>query len=334
MKLTTKILALSALLLGFASCEKHDFFDEDTITGAVGPEAYWVIESSAVKAGQTMGFTAQYYSSVKELSHSEVWYDINQQVYKMVSCPLVKSFTYSYTSNVAEQKRVAQRIASYPHLQEYWSDSLHAYTFTDAFPVSGTLAMVSWSKPTDTIGFTKNMNAYFGESFPQDFKDGLKEKMTYASYMDVFKGLSLMDSAYIQWVTDSTFDENSATWKKHWKETDSIWSTTNFDTLGTYIDTTFEAKYNRKTKQWDTTWIYTEKFIVEPWLDSTKYVYDEIMDTVNKLWDNNVTFYDLILGADGYAIEYEQSYSINAELRVYDVDSTYSKTDSKEITIN
>ena len=58
------------------------------------------------------------------------------------------------------------------------------------------------------------------------------------------------------------------------------------------------------------------------------------MDTVNKLCDNNVTFYDLILGADGYAIEYEQSYSINAELRVYDVDSTYSKTDSKEITIN
>lgn len=91
MKLTTKILALGALLLGFASCEKHDFFDEDTITGAVGPEAYWVIESSAVKAGQTMGFTAQYYSSVKELSHSEVWYDINEKVYKMVSCPLVKS---------------------------------------------------------------------------------------------------------------------------------------------------------------------------------------------------------------------------------------------------
>ena len=38
--------------------------------------------------------------------------------------------------------------------------------------------------------------------------------------------------------------------------------------------------------------------------------------------------------ADGYSVEYEQSYSINAELRVYDVDSTYSKTDSKEIIIN
>ena len=45
-------------------------------------------------------------------------------------------------------------------------------------------------------------------------------------------------------------------------------------------------------------------------------------------------FMDLIFGADGYAVEYKKSYYINAELRVYDNAGTYSKTDSKEITIN
>jgi hypothetical protein len=43
---------------------------------------------------------------------------------------------------------------------------------------------------------------------------------------------------------------------------------------------------------------------------------------------------DLIQGADGYAVEYQKSYYINAELRVYDKDGTYSKTDAKEISIN
>lgn len=58
------------------------------------------------------------------------------------------------------------------------------------------------------------------------------------------------------------------------------------------------------------------------------------MDTVEKLWNNKVTFQDLILGADGYAVEYQQSFYINAEFRVYDEAGTYSSTDSKEISIN
>ena len=61
MKKTVKIFALATLVVAFASCEMHDFFDKNTITGAVGPEAYWEIESSAVKAGGQMGFTTQWH---------------------------------------------------------------------------------------------------------------------------------------------------------------------------------------------------------------------------------------------------------------------------------
>jgi hypothetical protein len=42
----------------------HDPFDKNTITGAIGPHAYWTIESSMVKAGESMGFVGQYYSTV------------------------------------------------------------------------------------------------------------------------------------------------------------------------------------------------------------------------------------------------------------------------------
>ena len=64
MKTIFKTLALGLLLMTVASCETHDPFDENTITGAVGPHAYWTIESSMVKAGESMGFVGQYYSTV------------------------------------------------------------------------------------------------------------------------------------------------------------------------------------------------------------------------------------------------------------------------------
>ena len=71
MKTKFQIIAFGLFVLGLTSCEKHDFFDEDNITGQVGPETYWTIESSAVKAGESMGFTAQYYSSVTIVSPGE-----------------------------------------------------------------------------------------------------------------------------------------------------------------------------------------------------------------------------------------------------------------------
>ena len=57
-------------------------------------------------------------------------------------------------------------------------------------------------------------------------------------------------------------------------------------------------------------------------------------ERIDRVWQDSVSFMDLIQGADGYAVEYQKSFFINAELRVYDNNGTYSKTDSKQITIN
>ena len=374
MKTKFQIVALGLLILGFASCEKHDFFDEDTITGHVGPEAYWTVESSAVKAGESMGFTAQYYSSVTGIDHSEVWYDLYMKEEKSVSCALIKAVSHSVASSVVEQQRVLQTIQSYPHSEDLWvgkdtgmvvaekpDASVNAYVLKDAFPISGTLSMVSW-KPADTIGFAKNLKAYFSEDLPTTFKAELTAKLNngdernYNAYMQAFQGMGLMTDSttanmrdtipYLEWITDSTYDANSASWKYHFKQNDSVFSTTEFDSIILAVDTNWNIKrkdtvfhhmeWNPITQTWDSAfWKSIDTTMtVTPKFDHMEYVYDDIKERIDRVWNDSVTFMDLIQGADGYAVEFQRSYYINAELRVYDKDGTYSKTDAKEISIN
>lgn len=348
MKTIFKTLALGLLLVAAASCEKHDPFDENTITGAVGPETYWTIESSMVKAGESMGFTGQYYSTVAKIDHSEVWYELFEKEDKLVTASLIKAFTYSHTSNTTNQKRMLQTIQSYAHSEDLWSDSLRAYILTGRFPVSNTLSPISWVQPKDLNGFDKNLHAYFGENFATEFKAGVTAKMNptadernYAAYMNVLQGLSLLTDTittpngdqmpYVQWMTDSTFNANTNTWNKFFKKNDTIWSKVNFDTIGFQVDST-PIKQGRPPVivgyEYDTT------YITKPWVDEVIEVYPQIKHALDSVWENHVTFYDLILGADGYSIEYQRNYYINAELRIYDEKGTYSKTDSKEIGIN
>ena len=375
MKTKFQIMALGLLMLGLASCEKHDFFDEDTITGHVGPEAYWTVESSAVKAGESMGFTAQYYSSVTGIDHSEVWYSLYMKEEKSVSCALIKAVSYSIASSVVEEQRVLQTIQSYPHSEDLWvgkdtsmivadkpDASVNAYVLKDAFPISGTLSMVTWSKPTDTVGFAKNLTAYFGADLPTTFKAELTAKMNngdernYNAYMQAFQGLGLLTDSttanmrdtmpYLQWITDSTFDANSASWVKHFKQNDSVFSTTEFDSIILALDTNWNIKrkdtvfhhmeWNPITQTWDSAfWKSIDTTMaITPKFDHMEYVYDDIKERIDRVWNDSITFMDLILGADGYAVDYQKSYYINAELRVYDNDGTYSKTDAKEISIN
>lgn len=353
MKTIFKTLALGLLLLAVASCEKHDLFDENTITGAVGPEAYWTIESSMMKAGESMGFTGQYYSTVAEIDHSEVWYDLFEKEDKVVTAAAIKSFTYSFSQSTATQKRILQTIQSYEHSQDLWNDSLRAFVVEGRFPVSNTLSPIVWANPKDTNGFSKNLRAYFGENFATEFKDGLTPKMNpteeerhYGAYMDIINSMGMLGDTivtpngeqmpYSKWITDSTFNANTNSWNRYFKQNDTIWSKVNFDTLGYTIDT-IRTKVNIGTNRnpiMVDTIIYKTNYILKPWADSVIYVYPEIKHVVDSIWENHVTFYDLIYGAEGYSVDFKREYYINAELRIYDVNGNYSSTDAKQININ
>ncbi|GHT07902.1 hypothetical protein AGMMS49525_17100 [Bacteroidia bacterium] len=207
-------LMVCLLLATLSACEKHDFFDENVITGNVGPQAYWEIESSTVSAGSNMLFDVQYYSAVADIDHSEVWYNIIETQEKAVSCPWVTTFTYAINSVNSEEKRISQKIQEYPHALAVWSDSLHAYIFTAGFPVSGTLSPFSWSKP-ETFESDK-MEMYFGAGFMDHFKDSLQTKMKFADYKNMMLGLSLLED--FKQYTDSTFDANSDSYVYHFSK--------------------------------------------------------------------------------------------------------------------
>ena len=255
MKHTTFIMSIVAAALVLTACAKHDFFDEDTITGKVGPEAYWEVGSAVVTAGSNMDFIAQYYSSVSQIDHSEVWYDVEETVDKSVTCPWTVTFTYTLSSNITEQKRVSQLIKEYKHAESMWSDSLHAYVLNDVFPVSGTLAAFDWKQPVQ-FDSTK-MIQYFGDTYMADFKEAVHQKMQFADYRKMYIGMGKLED--FKQYTDSTEDKNQGegVYVYHFPKNaqgeevvpyaiDSIWETIGFAEL---IDNTANGYYDVEYKR-------------------------------------------------------------------------------------
>lgn len=274
---------LALLVIVSASCAKHDFFDEDTITGKVGPMAYWTLGGTAVAAGNTMSFNAMYYSSKAGIDHSEVWYSIDETIYYNVVCPWVKTFSYSKTATSTEHKRVSQFIQRYEHDESTWNDSIHAYVLKGAFPVSGTLSQVVWKNPAEYDA--DRMERYFGSTFMQAFRDSLKPKMQFDDYRNMYLGLGLMEDFKLY--TDSTEDKNAGE--------------------GIYV------YHFPKDAEGD----------VLPW----------VVDSMNLYWEK-VEFPQLIENAaeNNFAVEYTCTYSIEPELRVFDIEGTYSRVkDQKDI---
>ena len=75
-------------------------------------------------------------------------------------------------------------------------------------------------------------------------------------------------------------------------------------------------------------------FPMDTLADGTTKVKEWVLDSMNYYWEK-VTFDQLVKNAEGkYDVTYKRNYSLDAELRVYDVVGTYSKTISKEIVIN
>jgi len=177
-------ITLAASLFLF-SCEKNDSMDDDVIIGSMAPQVYWELGSSTVQSGDSVPFSAQYYTTGESpLDHLEVWYNVSEQKSKTVSCSWVSSFTYSYTSTTTEEKRIDQKVSSYSHNENYWLASLRAYTFNAKFPTSNTLSAVSWSYP-ETFDSTK-MVKYFGKDYMQHFKDSLYTLMKPVDFQSMF----------------------------------------------------------------------------------------------------------------------------------------------------
>ena len=163
---------LVAVLAIFASCDKHDKIDESVQVGPMAPQVYWELASSTTKAGNDVGFKAQYYTSNSDvvIDTLEVWYNVVRSESYQVTCPLLATFSYTMSRAVEEEVRVSQYIAGYSHNEDYWDNTLRAYTFTDAFPTSYTLVSMAVAEPesfayTDSVTFVNNFGAHFAQEF-------------------------------------------------------------------------------------------------------------------------------------------------------------------------
>lgn len=208
------ILAASMLVM-LAACTENDPINDDVIIGEMAPQLYWDVLSSTVTAGNNVPFTVQYYTTAETpISHLELWYNVVQEESKMVVCPWVETFSYSYTSTVREEKRISQRISEYPTSEDYWSDSLSAYKFNAQFPTSNTLNSISWMTPSSFDSTL--MVTYFGAGFMQHFKDSLYGLMQFADFKRMYTGMALLDD--FKPYTDSTYNDNSGQWDYHFPE--------------------------------------------------------------------------------------------------------------------
>ena len=348
-----------------------------TSTGA--PKVHWDITTNYVQAGENVDFSAEYDSKKYPVDYTAVWYDIKEVEEKQAQCALIPTINYTY-ARYDDSKNIKElsEYQRYAHDNNSWSDATQSYVNNSYFSatLSDTLGTIVWDNPRTLDNFDQKIEAYFGANFPTEFKNEIRERISwgderdYNAYMQVFNGLGLLTDSttanmrdtmpYLKWMTDSTFDTNTALWVKHFKQYDSVFSTVNFDIVIESIDTVWNTKWNRRKPNpntggmgwWDTLLVeivYNEEtqtydsiwwksidtiWKITPIFDHMEYVYPKIMARIDRVWKDSVSYLDLLLHRDGYyAINYKKNYQLNAEYRVYDKKGNSDKTTPHNIVV-
>lgn len=208
------IVVLLAVAAMAAACDKHDSLDDRTFIGKMAPQVYWDVPGLTVNAGDSVAFSAQYYTTGdRPISHLEVWYNTVETEEKSVSAPWVKSATYSFVSSqITERLPENFAQARYAHQEEFWDDTTRAYIMDNRFPTSYTKSKVQFgSADWDSAQVIK----YFGEDFMQHFKDSLETILhtnpdkSYADYEQLYVNAGGDVKTFIAAYADSALNENT-----------------------------------------------------------------------------------------------------------------------------
>ena len=203
-----KVITFLSLITFFVGCEINDPIDNVVRVGQVAPHVFWELPSNSVTAGNNVAFYAQYYTiGDVNVDRLEVWYDVNENIQTVVSCPLVTTFKYSISTNNTKQIRDFQQIATYKHLTKNWDALKKAYILDTVFPTSRTLRTVEW-KEVKTFEDSK-FNAYFPSNFATQFKDSLYKLLKVSDFRKIMVTLNVISDVEFKTFTDSVFNNNS-----------------------------------------------------------------------------------------------------------------------------
>lgn len=203
MKIMKNIVKFSVIALALCSlmaCEKHDVFDDRLVyIGEFAPQLFWNVPSTVVSAGDSVAFTAQYYTTGKSpLSHLQVWYNVREKEEKSVTIPWISSTTtLNVSSNAVIERRISQAIEEYKH-NEAWKvefdtssmgDTTYfkpVYKFAASFPTSNTLGKVILAgEECDSANVIK----YFGDDFMETTKQNVLAYLRSASSRNTYRDI-------------------------------------------------------------------------------------------------------------------------------------------------
>lgn len=294
MKTFRNILIVCLGILTLAACDRHDSLDDRVFVGPMAPMVYWAVQSTTVTAGDSVPFQAQYYTTGESpVSYLEVWYDIIEVEAKEVSAPLLATFSYTVSSTVETQRRIATPSCRIMH-NEGWATNFGVnsmgdttyfktyYEFNGKFPTSNTLSVIAFG---DADWDSAQVVKYFGETFMQDFKDSIEVKM---------RGRLAREGAY-----------DKVTVNKHWQDFRSACVN-----MAGMPDTAFSKYIVEELNEIETQRAGTEVY--------DYYFKDSVLpDVVDSVW-GTVQFKDLIYDGNSNHINFRRSYKLNSQLKCFD----------------
>ena len=225
-----KMLFFLSVTISFVGCETNDPIDNAVRVGQVAPHVFWELPSNSVNAGSDVAFYAQYYTiGDAKVDRLEVWYDVNENVQTVVSCPLVTTFKYSISTNKTTQIREFQQISTYQHEEKNWDTLKKAYILDTVFPTSRTLRTVEW-KEVKTFEDEK-FNSYFPANFTTQFKDSMYKLLKVSDFRKIMVSLNVTTDIEFKTYTDSLFNANSGAYDYFIKEDKKVDLKTKYDAI-------------------------------------------------------------------------------------------------------
>ncbi len=198
-----------SLVLVLAACERNDFIDDLGRVGEQTPNAYWEVPSLSARAGNSVNFTAQYYS-LKDtpIDHTEVWYSTNESELMLLTYAS-SAINYSKRIEGQQEVRIMQKIAEYPHSENLWDNEKKSYVLNSSFPVSNTLRLIEWR---EVSAFDPDRyNSLFPDTLATVFKRDLYPQLlaNTTEMGRLMSTLNIYEPDEFRSFLDSTFNENT-----------------------------------------------------------------------------------------------------------------------------
>lgn len=348
------LLAFGAFLL--SSCDRHDIINDIAPVGQEVPSAYWQLNSTVCKAGESFGFQGKYNTNTAAgltPDHSEVWYQIVRTEEANVTSTLGgTSLGYSHKATATDTVRTYQSMAVFPHSAAVWDG--HEYILDGTVPVSRTLSPVKWADITTWD--QENFDAYYPEGFAEGFLTTVLSYLTDEATANSY--YTALRSIYINYdFTNAQFEAHGfPAIDQEQPEADKSdrWFTTTEASADALVGYYYYTVENGQNVVHEISIEDNETFTAEPTYPvyaSVDWVfcrYDDnagaIVSSIRSEWLpkfrallEEIPFQDWIYDTANscYKVDFNRSYSLNAQFRVYDTNGNEGRAyDILTITIN